>query len=248
MTGDVCRFGLIVTGQGEEAFLPQLFRVLMARAHCVFQVIRRVGQRSPISAPKRLLRMVGAGQRLPTKDEEDIGLPVLMFLRRYPGSYAMVVDDLEGARRAIAADVFARYRTALDEVLTPSNHQRRAAVHFLANMLEAYYFADSQAVNAVAGSVVIPADHPADVEQIGHPKRDLRRLWPGFDEKEHGSAIVRRLDVERVLSRPAECCWLRTMFAWCVAKLSESDAVFDPALTTAFCLANGGRAPTTAAQ
>ena len=144
MTGDICRFGLIVTGEGEKLFLPRLFRVLMARAHCVFTVVRRIGQRSPITATRRILQMVGTGKRLPTKDEEEIGLPALMFLRKYPGSYAMVVDDLEGSRRGIANDVFARYRTALDEALRPSALQSRAAAHFLVNMLEAYYFADAK--------------------------------------------------------------------------------------------------------
>ena len=97
MAHEICRFGLVVTGKGEEEFLPRLFRVLMAKAHCLFTVIRRVGQRSPVTAPARLLRMVGKGQRIPTKDEQEIGLPVLLFLRRHPGSYAMIVDDLEGA-------------------------------------------------------------------------------------------------------------------------------------------------------
>ena len=106
MTGEICRFGLIVTGKGEEESLPELFRVFMAKAYCVFSVIRRVGQRNPVTAPARLVRMVGKGQRIPTKDEEEIGLPVLLFLRRYPGSYAMLVDDLEGARRDVAAEVF----------------------------------------------------------------------------------------------------------------------------------------------
>ncbi len=248
MTGEICRFGLIVTGEGEEMFLPRLFRVLMERAHCVFTVIRRTGQRSPIRAPNRLVRMVRSGQRLPTKDEDEIGLPILLFLRKYPGSYAVVVDDLEGARRGIADDVFARYRTALDEVLRPSGLHTRAAVYFLVNMLEAYYFADSKAVNSVAGSEVLAADHPTVVAQIGYPKRELKRLWPAFDEKEHGEAILRRLDTEHILSRPAECCWLRGMFAWCVAKLLESDAIHDTSLTHSFCLPDGGRAPTTSRQ
>jgi hypothetical protein len=248
MTNEICRFGLIVTGKGEEAFLPLFFRVLMARSHCLFTVIRRIGQRSPITAPKRLLRMVGSGQRLPSKDEEEIGLVVLNFLRKYPGSYAMVVDDLEGARRAVADEVFARYRTALDVVLTPSGLDCRAAVHFLVNMLEAYYFADVRAVNSVADAVVLPTDHPTDVEQIGHPKAKLKGLWLRFDEIEHGESILKRLDVGHVLSRPEECCWLRTMFAWCVAKLSEAQAIHDETLTGAFCLAEGCRAPTTSNQ
>ena len=130
MTSEICRFGLIVTGKGEELFLPQLFGVLMARANCVFTVIRPVGLRDPITAPKRVLEMVGSGQRLPSKDEEEIGLPVLGFLRRYPGSYAIVTDDLEGRRRDDADRVFARYRTALDEALMSimSCHVRRNVV------------------------------------------------------------------------------------------------------------------------
>lgn len=248
MTGEICRFGLIVTGRGEESFLPQFFHVVMAKAYCLFTVIRRVGQRSPITAPRRILRMVGTRQRLPTRDVEEIGLPVRRFVQRYPGSYAMVVDDLEGDRRAFAADVFSRYRTTLDEILRPSDLHARAAVHFLVNMLEAYYFADCQAVNAVAGAIVIPADHPTDVEQIGHPKKELKRLWRDFNETEHGEAIVNRLDMEHVLSRPDECCWLRAMFAWCVAKLLESDCIHDPTLTTAFCLTDGKRASITSGQ
>jgi hypothetical protein len=192
--------------------------------------------------------MVGAGRRLPTIDEEEIGLPVLGFLRRHPGSFAMVVDDLEGTRRAVAVEVFGRYRTALNEVLMTSNLHTRAAVHFLVNMLEAYYFANSNAVNTAAGGEVLAADHPTDVEQIGHPKGELKRLWPRFDEKEHAGPILRGLDTEHVLSRPAECCWLRTMFAWCVAKLTESDAIHDPTLANSFCLADGCRAPITSGQ
>ena len=248
MTGDICRFGLIVTGKGEEAFLPSLFRVLMKRAHCVFRVIRRVSQRSPITAPKRRLKMVGARRTLPTKDEEEIGLPVLRFLRQYPGSYAMIIDDLEGDRRDMADAVFARYRTALDEILGPAGMKSQAAVHFLVNMLEAYYFADSRAVNSVAGTQVIPADHATDVEEIRHPKGELKSLWRDFDEMKHGELIVKRLDIDRVLSRPAECCWLRTMFVWCVAKLTDSKVIHDDTLPSAFCSVNGCRAATTSNQ
>lgn len=248
MTGSPCRIGLIVTGRGEESFLPQLFRSLMARAHCVFSVIRRVGQRSPVTAPRKLLSMVGTGRKLPTKDEEEIGLPVLRYLQRYPDSYAIVIDDLEGTRREAAEAVFARYRTALDEVLAPSGLESRAAVHFLVNMLEAYYFADYQAVNAVAGKEILSADHPSDVEQIRAPKRDLKRLWQRFDEIEHGKQIVNCLDLAHVLSRPPECCWLRAMFAWCVTKLAESDAIHDPLLNSAFRLADGCQATITSGQ
>ncbi|MDY0169350.1 MAG: DUF4276 family protein [Thermoguttaceae bacterium] len=249
MTSDICRFLLVVTGKGEEEFLPDLFRVIMARACCTFRVIRRIGQRNPVTSSKRLAEMAG-GRRTPdmTKDEQDIGLPVLGYLRRYPGSYAMVVDDLESDRRPNADAVFARYRTALDETLIPSGLQRRAAVFFLVNMLEAYYFADHRAVNGVAGTEVLSADHPSDVEQIRNPKADLKRLWKGFSEIRHGKQIVKRLDLEHVLSRPEECCWLRAMFAWCVAKLAKSNAIHDPLLNDAFCLADGCQASVTSGQ
>lgn len=249
MTSDICRFLLVITGRGEEEFLPEFFRGIMARACCTFRVIRRIGQRDPVTSSKQLTKMA-SGRRTPdmTKDEQDIGLPVLGYLRRYPDSYVMIVDDLESTRQAVADAVFARYRIALDEVLTPSGLQSRAAVHFLVNMLEAYYFADHGAVNAVAGSEVLSADHPTDVEQIRNPKSDLKRKWQTFKEIEHGRQIVKCLNLEHVLSRPKECCWLRAMFAWCVAKLAESNAIHDPLLNNAFCLADGCQASVTSGQ
>ena len=90
----------------------------------------------------------------------------------------------------------------------------RASVHFLVNMLEAYYFADTAAVNAVLGTDL--SDHPGDVEDIRHPKEDLKKLYPGFDEVTHGGAIVKRLDVEHVLDEPLTCASLRVLFGWCV--------------------------------
>ena len=60
-------FGLIVTGEGEEEFLPKLFRSLEATGRCSFRVIRRIGQRSPIRSPRRQLRMIGSGKLIPHK-------------------------------------------------------------------------------------------------------------------------------------------------------------------------------------
>jgi hypothetical protein len=81
-------------------------------------------------------------------------------------------------------------------------------------MLEAYYFADAAAVNAVLGTSLV--DHAGDVEELRHPKNDLKKLYPGFDEVIHGEAIVKRLDVEHVLGNPQTCASLRTLFGWCV--------------------------------
>ena len=102
---------------------------------------------------------------------------------------------------------------ALDTILDPVGWKTRASVHFLVNMLEAYYFADAAAINGVLGTELI--DFEGDVETIRHPKNDLKKLSPGFDEVEHGRLILERLDVIHVLSNPSTCRSLRTLFGWC---------------------------------
>ena len=68
--------------------------------------------------------------------------------------------------------------------MLPEESVGKVAVHFLVNMLEAYYFADSKAVNGVLGTDL--EDFEGDVETIRHPKNDLKRRHAPFDEKEHG--------------------------------------------------------------
>ena len=193
------RFGLIVTGRGEADFLPKLFRALMGAAHCTFEVIRKSEQLSPLTSPRRKLAMVGRGMRIPTLDEEQFSLPALSYLRRHRDGFVLVIDDLESARQFQAAEVFARYRTALNEVLDGVGLSARAAVHFLVNMLEAYYFAHAEAVNRVAGRALLPDDHNGDVEAIPHPKNQLKQVWLGFDEVEHGAMIIGELDLDHIL-------------------------------------------------
>ena len=98
---------------------------------------------------------------------------------------------------------------------------RRVAVHFFVNMLEAYYFADTRAVNEVLGTEL--ADFEGDVESMRHPKNDLKTLSRGFHERDHGRQIVKRLDVSHILSRGDTCASLRTMFAWLYIALGEPD-------------------------
>jgi hypothetical protein len=210
-------FGLIVTGEGEEAFLPTLFRSLTETGRCTFKVLRRIGQRSPITAENRKLKMVGTGRTITDKDATQIGLEARKFLMQ-KDTFVILVDDLEGSRAGQQQAVFQRYRQVLDTMLGP--HKNRASVHFLVNMLEAYYFADSRAINAVLGTTL--ADHTDDVETIGHPKGDLKRLFHGFDEIEHGRDILARLDVAHVLSRVDTCASLRTLFGWCWKAIGET--------------------------
>ena len=213
------RFGMIVTGKGEEEFLPALFRSLAATGRCHFRVIRRIGQRSPIQSSRRQLRMIGSGKRIPDRDAVDIGLPSRRFLSS-DDRYVLVIDDLERRRSTDIQQIFDRYRLALDRMLT-ENQANRASVHFLVNMLEAYYFADAQAVNAVLETDLV--DFDGDVETIPNPKRDLKDLCRGFDEREHGRQIVERLNVPHMLSRADACCSLRTIFAWTYTAIEEPD-------------------------
>ena len=214
------RFGLIVTGEGEEAFLPRIFRSISATRGCSFEVIRRIDQREPITSPKRILRMRGSGKRVPGKDETDIGFPARRHLSA-EDRFVVLIDDLEPDRRKTIQGVFDRYRSALDETLRP-DQRRRASVHFFVTMLEACYFADAQAVNQVLGTRI--EDHDGDVEDIRNPKSRLKRLYQGFREIEHGRRIVDELDMEHVLSRKDTCAAVRTMFAWICKALGEPES------------------------
>ncbi len=214
-------FGLIVTGVGERDHLPKLFRSLMTSGVCTFQVIGRIGQRGPITSSKRKLELVGSGKTIPDKDATEIGLSARRYLSGEPCRLVVLIDDLEHDRRGIAQQVFNRYRLAMDTML-PLAQRQRAAVHFLVNMLEAYYFADAAAINAVLELQPPLEDYAGDVETITHPKGELKRRYPGFDEVRHGGEILGCLDVERVLARPDTCSWLRTLFAWCVKALERS--------------------------
>lgn len=213
------KFGLLVTGEGEAEFLPSFFRSLMESGTCSFEVIRRIGQRSPLSSPRRELKMLGTGKIIPDKDQEEIGLPARHYIKKN-GEHALVllVDDLEHERRDVAREVFQRYREALDKLLLAD--RRRASVHFLVNMIEAYYFADAAAVNAELGTVL--PDHASDVEDIRNPKGELKKLVPGFDERSDGARIAARLDLRHVLSNPQSCASLRTLMAWCASAIGAS--------------------------
>ena len=206
-------FGLIVTGETEEQHLPKLFKSLMATGICTFEVILRVGQLGAITSVERI-KALGNGKDIPSIDAK-IGLAARKYLMTDVCHFALLIDDLEYNRRNQAQQVFDRYRSALDTILNELKH--RAFVHFLVNMLEAYYFADVQTTNAVLGTAL--SDYEGDVEEIRHPKNDLKERYPSFREINDGGKILGRIDIEHVLSRPDTCASLRTLFAWCVKVL-----------------------------
>ena len=148
--------------------------------------------------------------RLPTRDEE-LGLLARSFLSNGADRFVLVIDDLERDRRAMRKDVYERYRSALDVML--GERGWRAAVFFLVNMLEAYYFAHADAVNLALGTTLV--DHAGDVEDIPHPKNHLKQLAPQFDEIQDGRRIIEGLDLQHVLGRADTCRGLRSLFTWC---------------------------------
>lgn len=237
--------GLIVTGRTEEAHLPKLFRSLMETGICYFEIIRFIGQRGPITSESRRLEIVGSGQAIPSKDEEEISLPT----RRYLADgcrLVVLVDDLERRRRRQAQEIFDRYRQALDLLLS-GEQKRRASMHFLVNMLEAYYFADADALNAALGFDPPLRDYEGDVETIRNPKSELKKLYSEFDEKD-GGVILDHLDIEHGLSCPDTCAWLRTLFAWCVAAMEQFSSQEFTSLHNSYRLQDGHSSPVTAVQ
>ncbi len=220
MSYSYVHFGLIVTGETEEQYLPKLFRSLAETGICHFEVIRRIGQRSPIISPTRRLEMVGSGKRIPNKDAEEIGFPARSYLST-ECRFVVLVDDLEYDRRENAQQVYDRYRKAFNTIL-PDGKRHQAAVHFLVYMLEAYYFADAAAINDVLELNPPLSDYEGDVETIRNPKSGLRQLYEGFNEIEDGGKILERINIKHVLEHPETCKWLRTLFAWCVQGLQRS--------------------------
>ncbi len=213
--------GLLVTGVGEEKFLPSFLRSLMESGNCSIEVIRRIPQRSARTSPKRQLWMVNTGKTIPDSDETEIGIEARKYLGKPGSRFVVLVDDLENKRREDHAIHFDRYRAALDTMLNPlpGNQSHRASVHFLVNMVEAYYFADPQTVSQVMGSEL--AGHAGDVEEIRHPKNALKARFPGFDEVEHGERIANQIDLPLVLSDPQTCASLRTLVKWCVLSMQQ---------------------------
>ncbi len=213
-------FGLIVTGRAEEQHLPKMFRSLMSSGACRFETIRFINQRPPLvlRRPEQAHEITGTDTPITPKDELEIALPTRRYLDRDDFRFVILVDDLEYRRREQAKQVFDRYRRALDAALR-SGQQHRASVHFLVYMLEAYYFADADAINEALQLNPPLGDYPGDVETIRNPKGRLENLHGGFDEKEDGGRILTCIDMEHVLSRPNTCASLRTLFAWCVKAL-----------------------------
>lgn len=242
---DLCyffHFHLIVTGKGEREQLTGLFKPLASTGICTFDVLKKIGQRSPITSPKRLKKMVGTEKTIPSKDEEEISLPVRKAILQGKCHFVILIDDLEHDRRDNKEAVFQRYRDAVDKILAP-DLQKRAAVFFLVNMLEAYFFADANAINQTFDLSGTFSDYEGDVEEIRHPKNqlksELKKQDLTYSETDHVGDLLANLDVEKVLSRSDTCASLRTLFKWCITVLEAYPFYEDCDLSEKFCLADG---------
>ncbi len=209
------RFGLLVTGKGEREGLPGLLRQINDDGHSTFKVIAKIEQLSPRDSEKDVipLKIVGTQKKLPTRDQ-DIALRVRSALQeQVQVDFIILVDDLEKDRREQVDAVVDRYSTAGKLLLGEERY--RFSVHLLVNMMEAYFFADTDAIKEVLGCDVVSPER--DVEDIGHPKSVLKNFSNGiYDEREHAPKLLGRLDLEKVLEDSQTCRSLRTLVSWCV--------------------------------
>ena len=218
MSGGFVRIHLFVTGKGEQEFIRDLLGPVVHDLSATVATAEFIGQFSPRKVLAGVpLKVVGTQRVVPTQLEERLSLPAAAWLRADPRCLVLVIDDLEGDRAVIAPNVFDNDRAALDKCVRDESMRRRTAVHFFVNMVEAYYFAHPEAVNRVRGTTL--GAHEGDVESIRHPKNELKRISPGFDERADGARIVKALDLDVVLANPATCRSLRTLVGWCVHRL-----------------------------
>ncbi len=218
-TWQVFHFGLLVTGRTEEKHLPKLFGTLQnqpeIQGHCHFEVIRFVNQLRP-KKKKQCINIIGKTKAIPDK-ATHIGFAARKYINKSEHHHVLLIDDLEYEWKEQAFDVFQLYRDIFDVILKAKKN--RAAVHFLVYMLEAYYFADANAINSVLSTDL--KEYEADLETIRHFKGELKRLFKGFDEIQHGGQILSLLDVEHVLSNKETCASLRTLYQWCWEKMGQ---------------------------
>lgn len=219
---DACyhfQFSLFVTGRGEKQHLPKLFKSVAESRICSFIVKEFIGQLHPITSPKRLAKMVGSGKMIPDKDFEKIGAPARRYINEDQCNRVIIVDDLEEDSRPNVMDKFNRYRLALNSAL--QDKKDRASVHFLVNMLEAYFFAHPDAVNIALGLEPPMKEWDGDVESIRHPKSELRKYAPNYHEIDSVGQILDMLDLDVILANPNHCAALRTCIKWIVGQLLD---------------------------
>ncbi len=208
----------------------------MENGKCYFVETRFVKQFRPRTS-SATLTVSGTNKGILNVYQEGIGLPARKLFLENRCDFVILVDDLERAHADQVGSVFSLYRGIFDSICRPQAN--RAAVHFLVNMLEAYFFVDTVTTNAVLGTTLVAP--LTDVEKIAHPKNELKALCSGFDEIEHGGLILQQIDLDVVLADPNTCCSLRTLIKWCMLAINEP-------ITERFQLLSGKLNPVTEPQ
>ena len=218
-----------VTGHAEVECVPAIIRKCMRLSSAVVKIgtVSRVRQR-----PRLRIRAKGSQkcQVLPEHEKLAREIPKLVRDER---SYFLWIDDLENEEdRKQPQPHFDYYARLLDDAVHAPMRER-CSIHFLVNMLEAYFLADTSAVNTVLQPFLERPDtslkrHQGDCENIKNPKGTLvshvKHCNPTkrYIETTHGPGIARQLDIEQILSNPNHCRALRTLVAWCWEAIGEA--------------------------
>lgn len=215
------KFYLFVTGKGEEKHLHKLFSALSEIAPSAFIVAARVDQLGAIKSSKRLRRetVVGTNKSIPDRLFNKVVAPIRRYVTEDPCNFVILMDDLEYERIKDGEKIFERYRELLDKGL--GSETSRGSVHFLANMVEAYFFADFQATNTALALASPLSEHVGDVERIRNPKHEIRKRLPTYNEIEDAGKVLNRIDLRRVLAEKDSCAWLRSCVKWTVEVLEQ---------------------------
>jgi hypothetical protein len=242
---------LIVTGRTEVSGIEHLFDSL--KEYSGYRIFvdgepHRCGQFNPSLSPKGSHNPRSARLQLERRVQESI-----RWVKANPAGLVLLVDDTESDS---LGEITTRFRGYLDELSKPLRvlAPQRYSVHFLSPMIEAYFLGTGSGLNSILGvSVEIPPE--ADKESVRNPfgliddkVRERKAAHrhdssvPGkYDKVEHGTALLKSLDIDVVLGNPSTCCWLRTLYKWTAVA-----AGFRPGRR--FHLADGCLSPVTAAQ
>lgn len=220
-------FKLFVTGHSEQDALHLMFKSLSFNGPFNFIKGQRIVYlpKSPKTKQKRTTnesksQKVTQTSQILAPNDEFIALRVRGELQAAQNILVIIIDDLEYDRKDKATELFSSYRNAIETVVPDIQMRRRVSIHFLVMMLEAYYFADVQAINKALGTN-IPRDYAGDVESIRNPYSEIKQIFRNFDKREDGAKIIPRLNIEHILSNPKTCASLRTLFAWCVEAILD---------------------------
>lgn len=215
---------LFVTGQSEFAVLPRMLSELTLSGRC--SITPEIAFKQLGVSTKRLVNRSG---KAVAGKAEQIGLKIRGWIQASTENLAIIVDDLEHERRGEAASLFKRYNDAVLPFLNVDpSFVRRFSVHFLVNMLEAYYFRQVAVINEVCGTTM--PSHEGNVENLRHPKNRIddaiRQVNPRqrFREIDDGREIAKKLSLTTILDDPKSCRALRTLVAWIVERIGDGSA------------------------